>query len=96
MHARMNPPGVGGPGLRALYSVDALAAASGVGRKTMTRMLRAQGLQFVYSGRSFMIPLCEIQRCFPALWDSMLAVEQLRAEAAAAAAAATTAAIATQ
>jgi hypothetical protein len=67
--------------IRALYLVPILARACGVTQGRMARLLRANGVAFVRSGRSIIVPLSELRRRVPALWDSLVAAERLRAEA---------------
>jgi len=48
----------------------------------MVRVLRSNGVTFVQAGRALLVPLTEVQRKIPPLWDSLLLAERARAEAA--------------
>lgn len=74
MSARSNRPRSAALGVTALYTLPALARASGVTQWTMGRLLRANGVVFVRTGRALKVPLSEIQRQVPLLWESILAV----------------------
>ena len=76
MRARADTRGDGrGMELRALYSVAALARAANVSAPMLRRLLRANGVQFVRSGRALLVPLNEIQARIPPLWEALLVME---------------------
>jgi hypothetical protein len=64
--------------VRALYSLGELTRAAHVDIDRIRRLLRANGVRFVRAGRALLVPLSEIERKIPALWDSLLAAERLR------------------
>lgn len=41
-------------------------------RTTVIRMLEEAGIKFIVVGRNRYVPLSEIRRCFPTLWDSLV------------------------
>jgi hypothetical protein len=81
MHSHPISPSLTALHVRALYPVPILARACGVTQQRMARLLRANGVALVHSGRSIIVPLSEIRRRIPALWDSLVTAERLRAEA---------------
>ena len=64
--------------LRALYSVAALARIANVSRFMLTRLLRANSVQFIVAGRARYVPLVEIRDKTPPLFESLRASEQVR------------------
>jgi hypothetical protein len=66
--------------IRALYSIPGLAQAAGISRHQMARLLRANGVAFLRSGRALMVPLHEIMRRVPGLWQSLVTLRRLAAE----------------
>jgi hypothetical protein len=72
--------------VQALYSIAALARAGNVDAHLLRRVLRANQLELLRNGRTLYVPLSEIQRKIPALWESLRAAEELRCVEAAAAA----------
>ena len=68
--------------VQALYSIPALARVAKVTRQAMRRLILSNGLSLVRAGRTVLVPLSEIQRKLPLVWDSLLAAETLRAAAA--------------
>ena len=68
--------------VQALYSTAALARAANVTSKLMRRVLRANGVTLVRSGRALFVPLFEIARKIPPLWESLLLLEEIRDAAA--------------
>ena len=67
--------------LQALYSVPMLARAAGVTQQMLKRLLRANGVVMLCTGRSLFVPLTEIQRHIPPLWHSIVSAERVRADA---------------
>jgi hypothetical protein len=67
--------------VQALYSVAALARAANLTTYTLRRVLQANRVQFVRGGRALFVPLSEIRRRIPSLWESLRAAEQVRAQA---------------
>ncbi len=63
--------------LSALYTVAALARASGVERRRLLRVLEAAGVKFLRCGRYSLVALSELERKVPVLWDSIKAVYAL-------------------
>jgi hypothetical protein len=64
--------------LRALYSLTQLANACAVDRRTMRVVLDEAGVRFLKTGRSWWIPLSELELKVPPLWESIKAAEMLR------------------
>ncbi len=79
MHARRNPPGQ--LGVQALYTIPALARVAKVTRYLLRRLLLASGVQLLRSGRLIYVPLSEIERKIPPLWQSICAGERARVRA---------------
>jgi hypothetical protein len=77
MHARITSrlPALG---LRPMYAVPELARVVGISSDSMLRALRKNGVEFVHSGRSLWVPLGEIRRKIPFLWEGMIEVERAR------------------
>ncbi len=70
--------GEGALDVRALYSLAQLARVANVTRHTLRRLLRKNGVTLVRSGRSLFVPLAEIERRIPPLWESLRRLEELR------------------
>ncbi len=64
--------------LRALYSLPELARFANVSADRMRRLLRATGVEMVRSGRNLLVPLSEIERKIPPLWESIKTIEMVR------------------
>jgi hypothetical protein len=64
--------------VRALYSIAALARFGDVSTYVLRRVLRSNGVAFVRSGRALCVPMSEIRRKIPPLWESLQLVEELR------------------
>ena len=65
--------------VQAVYSIAALARIANVTTDLLRRLLRSNGVVFLQSGRGLLVPLSEIQRAIPPLWESLCAAEQARA-----------------
>ena len=64
--------------IRALYSVTELARAARVSTHKLRRVLRANHVVLLRSGRALFVPLSEIRDKIPPLWDGIVAAERLR------------------
>ena len=64
--------------LRAVYSVAELAHASGVSIYLMRRILKGSGVRIMQPARLLLVPLCEVHRKLPELWESILLCETAR------------------
>jgi len=64
--------------VRAFYSVPALAQIANVSADMMRRLLRTNRLELLRVGRVLLVPLSEIRKKVPPLWDSLRAAEELR------------------
>jgi hypothetical protein len=64
--------------VQALYSIPALARAAHVSPGVLRRLLRERQVEFFKAGRSYFVPLVEIECKLPLLWKSILAAEALR------------------
>lgn len=64
--------------LRAYYPVAELARAAGVPPYKLLRLMRRCRVVFIHAGRSFYVPLPEIQEKIPSLWRGICAAEDLR------------------
>lgn len=64
--------------LRALYSLSQLAQACSLDPRTMKVVLEEAGVRFLTSGRSWWVPLCELELKVPLIWESIKAAEMLR------------------
>lgn len=64
--------------VRAFYSVPALARIANVSADMMRRLLRTNRLEFLRVGRVLVVPLSEIRKKVPPLWNSLQAAEELR------------------
>jgi hypothetical protein len=71
--------------VRALYTIAALARVANVTRYRLRRLLRANGVRLVRTGRALFVPLSEIEKRIPPLWESLCSAEKMRRIAAAAA-----------
>jgi hypothetical protein len=81
MQHRSNLPFAVALEVKALYPVPILARACGVTQQRLVRLLRRNGVALLNSGRAIIVPLSEIRRRLPALWESLITAELLRAEA---------------
>jgi len=61
-----------------LYSVARLARFANVTRHVLRRVLRSNGVVLLNGGRSLFVPLSEIQRKIPPLWESLCLAEEVR------------------
>ena len=67
--------------LRAWYSIAALAEFANVSRFELRRaLLRANG-QFVRAGRAMFVPLSEVRKKIPNLFESICEIEERRRKA---------------
>lgn len=66
--------------VQALYSVAVLARLGNVAPYLLRRVLRANDVTFVRSRRALFVPLTEIQRKIPPLWESICLASQMRRE----------------
>ena len=57
--------------VRALYGVPELAEAAGISRFVLYRMLKNKGCVLERSGRAVSVTLDEIEKKWPALWESV-------------------------
>jgi hypothetical protein len=64
--------------LQALYTVNALAEAAGVGRRRFHRLLRSVDVRFLRLGRLTFVTMTELETKVPELWESIQATETLR------------------
>ncbi len=64
--------------LRALYTVKALAEIAGVSPRVLRRLLGRHRVRFLMQGRARFVALSELRRAVPVLWESLVALEQLR------------------
>lgn len=62
--------------LRVAYSVAVLASIGNVSRHLMKRLLQKNGVVFLRVGRVLFVPLSEIRRRIPPLWDSLVKLEE--------------------
>ncbi|HEY1696051.1 MAG TPA: hypothetical protein VGG39_27980 [Polyangiaceae bacterium] len=74
--------------VQALYSVARLARFAHVTRHLLVRVLRSNGVVFVRGGRALFVPLSEIERKIPPLFDSIRRTDAIHTERRAAAQAA--------
>lgn len=61
--------------LRAVYTTPELARIANVSADRMRRLLRASGVELLRVGRILLVPLSEIARKVPSLWESIQDVE---------------------
>jgi hypothetical protein len=64
--------------LQAIYSIATLARFANVTPYLLRRVLRANGIEFVRGGRAVFVPLTEIQRKLPSVWESICTAERVR------------------
>ena len=64
--------------VRALYPLPELAIVANVSADRLRRLLRASGVEMLRSGRNLLVPLSEIERKIPPLWESIKAIEMVR------------------
>jgi hypothetical protein len=67
--------------IRALYSVAMLARYARVSRQKLHRLLRRCGVVLLRDGRSVSVPLSEIRRKIPPLWESICDAQDAHDEA---------------
>jgi hypothetical protein len=80
MHRRRNQQ-PGPLAVQALYTIPALARVANVTRYFLRRLLLACEVPFLRSGRLIYVPLSEIERRIPPLWESICAGERVRRQA---------------
>jgi hypothetical protein len=61
-----------------LYSLAALARATGRDRRTLKGVLDRAGVRCFQTKASVWVPLCEIELKVPRLWESIRAAQMLR------------------
>jgi len=66
--------------IQALYPLNALARFANVDIDMLRRVLRSNRVTFVRQGRAMYVPLSEIWRKIPALWQSLCAADEARVE----------------
>jgi hypothetical protein len=71
--------------VRAYYAIGELARIAKVSSYGLLRLLRRNDVAFLRSGRALFVPLSEIQRKIPHLWEGLRSAEELRCAAALAA-----------
>jgi hypothetical protein len=81
MHRRRDNLPSGSLGVQALYTIPALARVANVTRYLLRRLLLASGVPLLRSGRVLYVPLSEIEKRIPPLWESICAGEKLRRQA---------------
>jgi hypothetical protein len=64
--------------IQAFYTIAELARLAGMTRQTMGRLLLANGLAMQRVGRTAIVPMSEVERKLPLVWESLLALERLR------------------
>jgi len=64
--------------LKALYGVPELARITGIGQDTMRRLLRKRGIELVRVGRTIYVPLSELGKRVPQMWQSIMDAERMR------------------
>lgn len=62
------------------YSVPELAKATGRSRRAMDRLLKKNGVRFLWVGSDRRVTLTEIRRALSDWWDSVILARQLRDE----------------
>ena len=65
--------------IQALYYVSQLARATGVTHRRIQRLLSTEGVRVYQLGRDVIVPLTELEEKVPHLWESVRAVQSLRA-----------------
>ena len=68
-------------GLRALYSIAALAEFAEVSRFMLRRALQKGNVQFVRAGRAVLVPLSEVKKKIPNLFESICVIDERRRKA---------------
>lgn len=68
----------GAPVAKAVYSIAELASIGNVTRQSLGRLLRACGIEFVHAGRTALVPLSEIRKRIPPLWESLVATGRVQ------------------
>jgi hypothetical protein len=68
-------------GLRAWYSIAALAEFANVSRFELRRALLRASVQFVRAGRAMFVPLSEVKKKIPNLFESICVLEERRRKA---------------
>jgi hypothetical protein len=66
------------PELRCVYSIAELARMGNISVRLMRRLLRASGVSFLRSKRLLYVPVGEIRRVVPALWENICIAERVR------------------
>jgi hypothetical protein len=66
--------------VRAVYSIGELARAANVERRRLVRILEQADVCFVTTGRVRLVPLSEIERKVPPLWEGIKAAYALGGE----------------
>jgi hypothetical protein len=61
--------------LRAVYTTSELARIANISADRMRRLLRGSGVELLRAGRILLVPLSEIARKVPSLWESIKDVE---------------------
>jgi hypothetical protein len=64
--------------LQALYSIAILARMGNISVERLRRVLRSAGVVLIRGGRALFVPLSEVQRKIPPLWESLVLTEQVR------------------
>jgi hypothetical protein len=64
--------------VKAIYSIAELARIASVTRQLLGRLLHANRVEFIHSGRSVFVPLSEIEKKIPPLFVSLLSAETLQ------------------
>ena len=64
--------------IKAMYTVGEIAAAAGLTWQSTERLLLTNGVQFDRSGRAPYVPLAEIEKKMPQLWESLKSAAVLR------------------
>lgn len=59
--------------VRAAYSIAELTRATRIERRRLLRVLEEAGVTFLWSGSRRLVPLSEIERKVPPLWEGMQA-----------------------
>jgi hypothetical protein len=62
--------------VRALYSITLLARLANVTRQLLRRLHQSSGVQLVHIGRTALVPMSEIEKRIPLLWESLCSVER--------------------
>jgi len=67
-----------GLSIKPLYTIGDLADATGIDRFSVRRLLEKNGVEWVRSGRSLLIPISELKEKLRNVWDSIVECEKLR------------------